>query len=33
MIISPKLFNCGVNMVYFVKKRDIFPNYFQEIEE
>ena len=33
MIIAPKLFNCRVNMTYFVKNHDILLNYFQEIEE
>ena len=33
MIIVPKLFNCRVNMRYFVKNYDILRNYFQEIEE
>ena len=33
MIIAPKLFNCRVNMTYFIKNHDILINYFQEIEE
>ena len=33
MIIAPKLFNCRVNMTYFVKNHDILLNYFQEIEQ
>ena len=33
MIIAPTLFNCRVNMTYFVKNHDIVLNYFQEIEE
>ena len=35
MIIAPKLFNCQVNMTYFVKNYDFVKNYnyFQEIEE
>ena len=33
MITAPKLFNCRVNMTYFVKNHDILLNYFQEIEE
>ena len=33
MIIAPKLYNCRVNMTYFVKNHDILLNYFQEIEE
>ena len=33
MIIAPMLFNCRVNMTYFVKNHDILLNYFQEIKE
>ena len=33
MIIATKLFNCRVNMTYFVKNHDILLNYFQEIEQ
>ena len=33
MIIAPKLFNCLVNITYFVKNHDILLIYFEEIEE
>ena len=33
MVIAPKLFNCQVSMMYFVKNHDILFSYFQEIEE
>ena len=33
MIIAAKLFNCRVNMTYFVKNHDVLINYFQEIAQ
>ena len=33
IIIAPKLFNCRINMTYFVKNHDILLNHFQEIKQ